>query len=198
MIENIPEEYRELSERKAADLAGISRSTFRRRHLEYGATQTISLTTQPDGSKVIPFTEVYRVYGDVVFENLKKQTTEPENHSFQVKKNGSGPIDTTQKEPMNQKENPFLTLKLSEYMELKVGLASKEVELEQLNKRLEEQKRLIEDSKHREIRERDRADKLFEELQASIRLLEDKSSKIPQQTKSLFHFINPASWFTHK
>jgi hypothetical protein len=78
---------------------------------------------------------------------------------------------------VNQKENPFLTLKLSEYMELKVGLASKEVELEQLNKRLEEQKRLIEDSKHREIRERDRADKLFEELQASIRLLDVRNCK---------------------
>ena len=196
---DIPEEYRELSERKAAEIAGVSRSKFRRRHLEANAPDSISLNSRTDGSKYIPFLEVHRLYGETALLNLKRLQSEPENQPNHIQKSGSEPNDTNPNEPMNQTDlNPSqstVSVKFNEYISIKTKLASQEVELEQLKKRLDEQKNLLADAKSRELSERARADKLFEELQASRRLLEDKLSSNSVSRSHPLASLWPPNWF---
>jgi predicted RNase H-like nuclease (RuvC/YqgF family) len=196
---NIPEDYRELSERKAAELAGVSRSTFRRRHLEGDALKTVSQKTRQDGSKFIPFEEVYRLYGATVLENLRKTSEEPKNqmnHTFTI---GSEPIDTTQESSQNQVINHYkngvLSVRLHEYMDLKTELASKEAELAALKKRIEDQKRQLEESKEREFYERERVARFLDELQFSRRLLEDKNKQAQPPKTSALSLLWPGNWF---
>jgi|GEM_PF-5267195 len=195
---NIPEEYRELSERKAANLAGVSRSAFRRRHLEADAIEVISLCSRQDGSKFIPFEEIHRIYGEKAILNLKKLQNEPKDHKNHSLKSGSEQNDTTKKEPMNQKnqtlEQISISVQISEYISLKTKLASQATELEELKKRLNEQKYLLDQAKDREKIEQLRTDRLLEELQTSRRLIEDKLSKIQTQNTHPLAFLWPGNW----
>jgi len=67
----IPREWRELSERKAAQLAGISRTTLRNRHLVDGCEKPLSLVTRDDDTAYIPLEEIKRLYNETVLKNLR-------------------------------------------------------------------------------------------------------------------------------
>lgn len=136
---DIPSDWQKLSEKRAAEIIGIPRTSFRRKHLEDGSAEVMTVIVE-NGKKLIPFSELFRVYGERALTNLR--------------------------DLQDDKEEQTIEISLMEYIHLK-GL---EKEVEQLRSYLE-------DMKEREIHSLKRSDLMFEEMQLSRRLLENKNKK---------------------
>ena len=156
----IPEEFVRLTKTQAFRIAGVPKATFYRKYLN-GDSKSISVSIDESGNEYIAFDELKRVFGEKVYEGLKKY------------------IESSQKgisEPPEIQEFESDTLESSHGLELKnVRL---EGEVEKLKAVLLERERLIREQQDRIERLETRHD----------RLLEDKKS-IKSQPKGLIERI---------
>jgi len=178
----IPKEWRELSERKAAHLAGISRTTLRNRHIVDGCEKPMSLVTRDDDTTYIPLEEIKRLYNETALKNLRNIL---ENNEVSEKPEDSlvqKPGYTTQNVPerpedqlKDQLKNQFITMTSEAYLSLSQSLKSLKTELEQ-------EKIKNKDLEATLTEEKQRAEKYYDEMTISLRLLESKSQTIDQLT----------------
>jgi hypothetical protein len=66
----IPAEYQKLSQNKAAKMAGIPRSTFRRKYWDNGI---LSIHKDHEGNDYVTFDELHRVFGETVIHAVKQE-----------------------------------------------------------------------------------------------------------------------------
>ena len=159
-LDNVPIEYRELSERKAADLCGFHKTTLRRRHLVDGCDQPISRKHRADGSMYIPIEELIRLYGEKIFTNLKEILANGGKAKEPEKNHGSEPNVTSvliPEEPEDQLKNQSISISSQDYLELKLKLQKLETEKLDLQSKADE------------------IQGFYEDLKQSMKLLEDKS-----------------------
>lgn len=160
----IPEEWRELSQAKAAEIAGVPKTSFRRKHIDDGCTEPITISKRPDGSEYIAFDEVYRLYREVATQNLRALTSGQTGPKTKTQNGFSGPLQTVLKNTMDQTEkDPYMKVRVSEFVELQKNLAKAQAEASQL--------------KDQATKAEDRANKYYGDLQSHMKQLEDKRQK---------------------
>lgn len=160
----IPAAFERLTVTKAHELMSISRTTFYRNFLDNGK---ISISTDEQGKKFIPFAELYRVFGEAALKKLAE-------HTKDVPESKNGDPDTGLDIP---KDNETLM----GYTNLKIENSRLEERIQALNERLKD--------KEERLAEKDtvinRQDRRIETLEGQIsNLLEDKSFKSSKNFES--------------
>ncbi len=145
----IPEEFLKLTKTQAFRIAGIPKATFYRKYLN-GDTKSISVSIDESGNEYIAFDELKRVFGEKVYEGLKKY--------IESSQKGGG-------EPVEIQEFDADTSESSHKLELQT--VRLEGEIEKLKAVLVERERLIREQQDRIERLETRQDRLLEDKQTS-------------------------------
>ncbi len=145
----IPEEFLKLTKTQAFRIAGIPKATFYRKYLN-GDTKSISVSIDESGNEYIAFDELKRVFGEKVYEGLKKYIESSQ-------KGGSEPIEI----------QGFDTDTSESSHKLELQTVRLEGEIEKLKAVLLERERLIREQQDRIERLETRQDRLLEDKQTS-------------------------------
>ena len=68
----VPQQYQKLSQNRASKLAQIPRTTFKRKFWDSGV---LSLNQDQLGNDYVTFDELYRVFGEILLESIKAETS---------------------------------------------------------------------------------------------------------------------------
>lgn len=169
----IPKEYQRLTVTQAYEIMGITRPTFYRNHINNKTAKQpdiITVSVDESGNKYIDFSELVRVFGNKAYKKLGEY-----HENTQKEQNGQNDILNKNNETQ---ENPALSIPFEELLNLKISLERKTAEVEQLEQRLTEQKQQTRAAE-------DREQKLYEKLERSQLLLEDKTKKENEKVSEL-------------
>lgn len=173
---SIPTEYQKLSVKKAALISGVPRTSFIRKYLESGR---ITLLKEADGTDYITYDELYRVFGEIVTQNLKAYMSG--QLSGQGVHTGSGKNEQGVN-PDQSHETSLVDIEKTHKLELE--LARIQGERDRLNALLDEKSRLVDEKQSLILDQKEQIRRYFEELQITRRLLEDKAMKVDEPMPS--------------
>lgn len=167
---SIPTEYQKLSVKKAALISGVPRTSFIRKYLESGR---ITLLKEADGTDYITYDELYRVFGEIVAQNLKAYM------SGQLIGHGAHADSGKNEQGVNHDQSQKKSLAdIEKTHKLELELAKIQGERDRLNALLDEKIRLVDEKQSLIQDQKEQIRRYFEELQITRRLLEDKTLKL--------------------
>ena len=171
IVDTIPYEYRELSQVKAAKLAGMSRPTFVRK---YWKNRRLSVVEKEDGSEIMLFETLYSEFGEVVTQNLQKildgHTNTPDQKHEHPDQNKTEHLNKPVK---IEDEQPYI----SQIHALQLELAKVTGEKEKLAAVIDAKNEMLEERQVTIEEQRQQIQQHLSLIEKSHHLLEDKRSK---------------------